>query len=185
MKRALTRNYLAKDGKSQITVRRATISDIPVLIRNFQKVADEGIYVWTEQVSKEQRRGIENRLGNRRSLMLVAVFDEQGKKKMVGNLTLATIGTAKKSSHVRSLSMSVIDGYRESGVGNAMMDCAIDWARKTRGVEKISLSVFSSNKRAIGLYKKFGFQIEGILKRAFVIRGKYVDEIEMGLFVKN
>ncbi len=183
--RTFARNYLAKDGKSQITVRRATKIDIPILIRNFQKVANEGIYVWTEKVSKEQRRGIENRLDDHRTLMIVAEFAEQGKKKIIGNLTLATLGKSKKSFHVRNLSMSVIDGYRECGAGNAMMEYAIDWARKAIGVEKISLSVFSTNKRAIRLYEKFGFRIEGVLKKAFVIKGKYVDEIEMGLFVKN
>lgn len=116
--------------------------------------------------------------------MLVAEIEQKGKKKIVGSLTLSALG-ARKMSHVRSLSMAVIDGYREIGVGRALVEYAIDWARKSKGVEKISLSVFSSNERAIELYKKFGFQIEGVLTRQFLLDGKYVDEVQMGRLMKN
>jgi RimJ/RimL family protein N-acetyltransferase len=178
------KKYLAKDGKTEITIRRATKKDLPALIRNFQKVADERIYILTEQVSKDQRRGIRRRVDDLNSLMLVAEIEQKGKKKIVGSLTLSALG-ARKMSHVRSLSMAVIDGYREIGVGRALVEYAIDWARKSKGVEKISLSVFSSNERAIELYKKFGFQIEGVLSRQFLLDGKYVDEVQMGRLMKN
>lgn len=51
------------------------------------------------------------------------------------------------------------------------------------GYEKISLSVFSTNKRAINLYKKFGFEIEGVKKKEIKIDEEYVDEILMALFL--
>ena len=39
------------------------------------------------------------------------------------------------------------------------------------------------NKAAINMYRKFGFEIEGICKRQFKIDEKYVDEIIMGKFL--
>ena len=65
------------------------------------------------------------------------------------------------------------------------MDCAVKRNIKQKEIEKISLSVFSNNKRAIGLYKKFGFKIEGRLEHQFILKEKYADEIEMGLIIRK
>jgi len=62
------------------------------------------------------------------------------------------------------------------------MDYAIGWARQ-RKVKKIALSVFSTNRQAIALYKKFGFAGEGRRKSQFLIDDKYVDEIMMARFI--
>lgn len=41
----------------------------------------------------------------------------------------------------------------------------------------------ATNKKATGLYQKFGFVPEGIRKKQFLIDGRYVDEVMMALFV--
>lgn len=102
--------------------------------------------------------------------------------KLVGSLSLARYGNLKKTEHVRSLGMGVAEAYRGKGVGIALMDYAIKWARG-RKLDKIGLSVFSTNKRAIRLYEKFGFAREGVRKKQFRIDGRYVDEIMMGLLL--
>jgi RimJ/RimL family protein N-acetyltransferase len=50
-------------------------------------------------------------------------------------------------------------------------------------LENISLRVFSTNKRAIGLYQKFGFESEGAIKRQYKLEGEYVDEVFMRKFL--
>jgi RimJ/RimL family protein N-acetyltransferase len=105
-----------------------------------------------------------------------------GVKEIVGHLSLSLPGDARKVRHVRDLSILVVDGYRERGVGTALMRCAVDWARK-EGIE-IHLGVFSTNMRALHVYQAIGFEVEGVLKRQYLIRGEYVDETVMGLFVK-
>ena len=93
-------------------------------------------------------------------------------------------GDVKKSEHVRVLGMLVVDGYREVGVGTKLMEYALRWARAKKGVEKVTLGVFSENQRAFRLYEKFGFKVEGIRKRHYYIAGKPEDEVDMALFVK-
>ena len=44
-------------------------------------------------------------------------------------------------------------------------------------------SVFSTNRKAIALYEKFGFASEGRRKKQFLIHGRDVDEIIMGRFM--
>ena len=63
------------------------------------------------------------------------------------------------------------------------MDFGLKWARKQKDIEKVVLGVFSSNKRAYGLYKKFGFKVEGVLKRQHILEGRYTDELRMAIFL--
>src|SRR6266436_8870933 len=65
-------------------------------------------------------------------------------------------------SHVASLGMAVAPEWRGRGVGSALMAEAIAWAR-AHGVEKLALSVYPDNQRALALYAKFGFVEEGRL----------------------
>ena len=45
---------------------------------------------------------------------------------------------------------------------------------------KINLRVRTDHERAIALYKKKGFAIEGTITRAVRIRGEYFDQYWMG-----
>lgn len=57
----------------------------------------------------------------------------------------------------------------------AILDIADNWLM----LVKIELIVFADNESALMLYKKFGFEVEGIMKKSSICRGKYVDEIMM------
>jgi RimJ/RimL family protein N-acetyltransferase len=160
---------------SEVRVRRAEPADAPELVRLFRAVAREMIYVYTERVSDDQVERMKVRIVDKKSL--VALADVGGR--VVGMVTLASY-EASKAAHLRNLGISVLRGYRNTGVGSALMGYAVAWAR-SNGVRKITLGVFSSNPSAIRLYQKFGFETEGRLKKQFRIKGEYVDELLMGL----
>lgn len=81
--------------------------------------------------------------------------------------------------HVASLGMAVAPEWRGRGVGSALMEGAIEWAR-AHGVEKVALSVYPDNARALALYAKFGFVEEGRLTGHSRKSIGYRDEIVMG-----
>ncbi len=60
----------------------------------------------------------------------------------------------------------------------------LEYAQNIDGLEKIELEVFSNNEKGIALYKKYGFEEEGRIKKAFLVDGKYHDGLIMGLFFK-
>lgn len=62
-----------------------------------------------------------------------------------------------------------------------MMDYLIDWCKSNNITTKISLSVRKDNARGIALYKKCGFETEGILKNETYIDGEFFDIVVMGL----
>lgn len=170
--------YRSKSG-GQIIIRNAIWRDIPRYLENLQAAAREEVYIGTEKVTPYTKKMHRERLKEKKNLTLVALVDG----KLVGHLTLWWTGL-KKMRHVRELGILVIDGYREVGVGWALMDSAIRWAKKQKDIEKIILGVFSPNKRAIKLYKKFGFKTEGLLKNQHILKGKHADELRMALFLR-
>lgn len=100
----------------------------------------------------------------------------------VGHLLLEPLGLSA-TSHVSQLTVVVHPGHTGKGYGRVLMEHAIDWARRSDGVEKIELRVRSTNQRAIALYESLGFTREGQLRKRIKLQQGYVDDICMALFV--
>ena len=81
------------------------------------------------------------------------------------------------------IGMMVAHSWRGRGVGTALVAAAIERSR-TRGLHKLTLSVFPHNDAAIALYLKFGFVEEGRrTKQMRRANGELWDLIEMGLLL--
>lgn len=89
-----------------------------------------------------------------------------------------------KSHHgFGEIGMMVAREWRGRGVGLALMEAAIAWARE-QGLHKLSLDVFPHNEAAIALYRKFGFVEEGRRVKQYRRRnGELWDGVEMGLLL--
>jgi RimJ/RimL family protein N-acetyltransferase len=173
-----------RSASTAVRVRKATIRDLDQYAKNFQSVAHEGRYIFTEEVTEERKKSMGRVFKDKECLTIVAEVKERGKWKAVGNLALTRYGDAEKAKHVRVLSMLLVKGYRGRGIGTRMMAYALEWAKAKKGVEKVYLGVFSNNDRAFRLYERFGFKVEGVRKKHYYIFGKPEDEIDMALFVK-
>ncbi|MDH5481662.1 MAG: GNAT family N-acetyltransferase [Candidatus Bathyarchaeota archaeon] len=113
-----------------------------------------------------------------KGLIIVAQVDAN----IVGMATLAR-GRLEKNKHTAHLGIGILKEFGGIGIGTAMINYLMEWARKQEGLEKIALTVFSTNEPAINLYRKFGFVMEGINEKQYKIEGKYVDDIIMGRFL--
>jgi len=71
------------------------------------------------------------------------------------------------------------------GIGTDTLKVLCDFIFDQMNIRKISLNVYAFNERAIGCYKKMGFEVEGILKEQIFRDGKYHDELVMGYLRKN
>ena len=82
------------------------------------------------------------------------------------------------------LAMLVDAQWRSVGVGSALLESLLEWARANPIIEKVTLATFSTNTRAINLYKKMGFKEEGYCPRDMKAgEGKYIDSVLMYQFV--
>jgi RimJ/RimL family protein N-acetyltransferase len=106
-----------------------------------------------------------------------AVFVAEDDGVVVGRLSVAR-DQHPACRHVADLGLMVAASHRRRGIGTALLEAAVDWARDS-GVKKLELHVFPYNTGAIKLYERFGFTQEGY-RRAHYKRGDgYVDAILM------
>jgi RimJ/RimL family protein N-acetyltransferase len=96
---------------------------------------------------------------------------------IVGRLSLAR-DQHPASAHVADLGLMVAASHRRRGIGRALLDEAVMWARE-RGITKLELHVFPHNEPAIRLYEQFGFEREGYRKRHYRRQDGFVDAILM------
>lgn len=104
---------------------------------------------------------------------------------LVDGIIVATLsfsaGRRPRVRHSGEFGMSVRKRYWGLGIGSAMLDALIDWARGTGIVRKINLRVRTDNRRAIALYRRKGFVVEGRIRREIFLDGEYFDHYWMGL----
>ncbi len=111
------------------------------------------------------------------------VAEDEGR--LVGHAFLEPMGI-ESVSHIVRLTIVVHSGHAGRGIGRAMLSHLIEWAKAAPRVEKIELNVRATNLRAIVLYQKFGFKVEGQLQSRIRVDGDhFVDDLTMGLFVKR
>ena len=85
--------------------------------------------------------------------------------------------------HVFQLTIVVHPGHTGQGIGRQLMQVLLDWAEADARVGKIELRVRAGNRRAIRLYKHFGFREEGRFRMQNRLPdGSYLDDITMGWF---
>ena len=113
------------------------------------------------------------------STFLIAEANEQ----VIGTL-ICHGGRLRAERHSTSLSIYVHQDWRDRGVGHALMQHAIDWAKRTGIIERIHLEVYARNQRGVHLYEKFGFEIEGRTRRTYYQGGEYIDMLMMGLLLE-
>ena len=169
-----------KDGRSLI-IREARVEDAEAILNVVKEVASEENLILLDKGEYDvrlEKYHILSAKSSGRTLILVAEVD--GKVVGVGELK---IGEFKKNSHTAELGLAVIKEFRGLGVGKALMEEMLSYAQK-REVEKVWLSVFSTNNAAITLYRKFGFVVEGVRKKQFKIGNTYVDELLMAKFLR-
>ncbi|WP_332697648.1 GNAT family N-acetyltransferase [Bosea sp. (in: a-proteobacteria)] len=84
-----------------------------------------------------------------------------------------------RRAHVAYIGIGVHDDHRGTGVGSALLGELVDAADNWFGLRRLELTVYADNAAAIALYRKFGFEPEGLL-RAYAFRaGAYADALTM------
>ncbi|MBA3432221.1 MAG: GNAT family N-acetyltransferase [Actinobacteria bacterium] len=155
-------------------VRRAEERDLDAMLDLYEAVAAEGRYIGGEApVDREARR-----------LRWLEHFEDPDHVSFVAEAGGRIVGQgALTGTGVAELGMLVASDWRGHGVGTALMQACLDWARRS-GAHKIALQVWPHNEAARNLYRKFGFEEEGYLRRHWRRRnGELWDSVIMGLLI--
>jgi ribosomal protein S18 acetylase RimI-like enzyme len=102
-------------------------------------------------------------------------------QELVGVMTLSAESAPKLRHRVNLFAVYVTPKVRGQKIGSILLQEVIGFAKEMPGIEKINLTVVSSNKAAIRLYERAGFESFGLEKNAMKSDSNYVDEIYMHL----
>jgi putative acetyltransferase len=160
-----------------IVVREATEADFEDWFRLYDSVAAEGKWIGGEAPSDKaaRQRAFDAYLRSPDAVSFLAEADGR----LVGNLG------AEVRGGVAELGMMVDTEWRGRGVGSVLMEACIAWAG-AHGAHKVVLEVWPHNTTAQGLYRKYGFEQEGLFRRHYRRRnGELWDAIRMGLVLDH
>jgi len=161
-----------------VSVRPAVADDVDAIVDDVWAVAAEGRWIGTEVPFDRDKRAAVFSSAIDADHGAVFVADVDGR--VVGHIlvNLASYGVA-------DIGMAIVDGYRGRGIGTALLEAAIAWARGA-GAHKMYLEVWPHNEAGLALYRKAGFEEEG-RKRGHYRRanGELWDAILMGLALQR
>jgi GNAT superfamily N-acetyltransferase len=162
------------------TLRPAAATDAEGLIAIQRQVVLENVANVDDHVDTAEECA--KRVNSLPSSDLWLVAERDGR--VLGSIRLLSPG-ASFLKHLRNLYIDVHREWRGAGVGAALIDGAVNWA-KDHGVEMIALSVLDSNPRARALYERLGFKVTGhtpgLVKRP---DGTRSDDTQMLLVLKD
>jgi RimJ/RimL family protein N-acetyltransferase len=84
----------------------------------------------------------------------------------------------RRARHVGYLVLGVDAEYSGKGTGAALLAAAIAEA-SGRGLRRLEFTVMTDNFRALHLYLRSGFEVEGLRRQAMLRQGRLVDEYFM------
>jgi ribosomal protein S18 acetylase RimI-like enzyme len=99
--------------------------------------------------------------------------------KAVGLCEISKSRPGSETDHIGALGIAIMDGYRDMGIGTALISAALADGRAR--FEAVKLTVFTTNKRAITVYKKMGFVELCTIPKAIKRGSRYFDEFLMYL----
>ena len=71
--------------------------------------------------------------------------------------------------------------YWNKGYGTKAIDLMLKYAFEYLNMNRVSLKVYEYNERAIHVYEKCGFKVEGRLRKAKFFKGRYWDVLVMSI----
>jgi RimJ/RimL family protein N-acetyltransferase len=168
------------ENKGTIVLRPAREEDAARITERLAHVVEDGMFLEEEEhtmnTAAEEVKAI-RRMKEAGSMYTVAEIGDK-----IAGVAQLKRGTLEMSRHTANFRIWIAPKFQGYGIGTKLMQYTLQWARH-HGLEKVCLDVFADNKRAISMYKKYGFVIEGHRKKQFILDGKYVDEIFMSRFM--
>ena len=173
------RNLRTRDGRP-LLIREAVPADAGALLVYIEKVSAETDFLSFgpgefELGEEEEAAFLKRCSAAENCIYLLAIVDGV----LAGAINCSSRNRTRLK-HVGEFGITVAAEFWGAGIGTALLDMMIDWARASNVIKKLTLRVRSDNHRAIQLYVQKGFTVEGLLKKDNFLHGHYHDALQMG-----
>lgn len=164
------RSPIEEDTEKFMEYRKTTNSETDFLIR------------YPEEVTfsiEEAKNFLKGYVEDEKALLMLVFVDGE----IAGSIGIRAVSNMIKLKHRANFGVMVRKKYWNLGIGSLLISRMLQIAKDT-GYEQVELGVFENNENAIRLYRKFGFEEWGKVRRAFKLKdGSYYDEIIMGIML--
>jgi RimJ/RimL family protein N-acetyltransferase len=166
----------------EMKIRSITLDDAEKYLVLLKRLDEETSFMLFEPGERKttidtQRQQIQKLLEDSRSIILVCEEHER----LVGFIA-GLGGNVARNRHSMYIVIGILQEYAGNGIGTMLFERLEHWARE-RGFHRLELTVMTHNERAIRLYKKMGFEVEGVKKHSLFVNGEYVDEYYMAKLI--
>lgn len=166
-----------------IVLRKFEVDDVECLytFRNDREISS-GLVGFSVGYSHEDLTQWINHHRNLEDEMLWAIADAKGGQ------CIGHVGLYQIDHRIRKAEFGIIIGDRAwqgKGVGRLVSRTTIEFGFSQLNLNKISLTVLASNKRARRLYASLGFVEEGTLRADEYRDGEYIDIVVMSVLVSE
>jgi ribosomal protein S18 acetylase RimI-like enzyme len=161
------------------TVRPARQEDIDGIVGVVETVAAAEEYVVAARLAREVSRDDVLLRRNERQdrVFFVATVDED----VVGWLHVGG-ERAPQMGHTATLTVGVLEDYRDSSIGSTLMAYGLEWAAD-RGYLKVYQNLPASNERAIAFLEDAGWSVESTREGHYRIGDELVDEVQLAIWL--
>ena len=166
----MIREAIPSDAKEILEFSTKTGSETPFLV-----YGPEGL----DLSESFETMYLEGLMDKENEIMLIATINNE---EIIG---LASVGSSHKEKirHVGELGITVAEEFWGFGIGTVLMEELEIWARESKVIRRLELIVHADNERAIHLYEKMGYTVEGTLTRAMMVDDKFYDGVMMSLLI--
>ncbi|WP_042477480.1 GNAT family N-acetyltransferase [Bacillus ndiopicus] len=160
-----------------IEIRKAVSKDAQQIIKVMADAERSGFMMFSPGERQMSAEGTAKWIDNMNNELKSGLFVAQEGDAILGYMVIRG-NNPERIAHRAYLVIGIHSDSRGKGVGKALFSFIIDWA-KEQGLHRLDLTVLVKNTVAVNLYKKMGFEIEGVKKHSLYIDGQYEDEYYM------
>ena len=172
--------FTLKNGR-RVDFRPEHAGDTEMLWKMFSALSEKSLSNLVPPFTRERIEGWTSNIDYDKVLALVAVIDEKNGQRIVGSASLS-FDAREIFKHKAELGITVHDDYQNMGIGTAMLKHLLHIARMKK-LRKVWLLVDTGNDRAVHVYRRAGFEIEGKLCSEKYLKGRYGDLYRMAIFL--
>lgn len=166
----------------EMKVREAVPTDAAGLAEAIASAEDSGMMLFGPGERRLTQEQAERMIVNFREDPASALFIAEHNAGIAGYLIARGEDTGR-TRHRAYVVIGVHHLARGKGTGTALFRRLDDWARR-RGIRRLELTVMTENETAVALYRKMGFDVEGVKRDSLFVDGRYVDEYYMAKMIE-
>ncbi|TWT09864.1 GNAT family N-acetyltransferase [Streptococcus sp. sy004] len=171
-------------AEQEFIIKEAEPNDAKALVETLNQIGGESEFITLDEagILMTTEQMVDFIKHRQESVNQLCLLVKKGSE-VVGVLNV-TSDFHERVNHIGDIFIGIKKQYWGYGLGQVLMAETIEWAKQSGVIRRLELTVQKRNQRAVHVYEKIGFEIEGVKKRgAKTSTGEFLDVYIMGKMI--